>query len=288
MNASLAGITIVAALALAAAAPAQTGQSTSPRLDPSGTNLQPNYPASALPAREQGAIVLNVEVTESGKARGVRLLQSTGFLDLDRAAIDAVLGWHFIPATTDGKPAAGHVNERIVFAPPDSPASQASALATAVPYLPPSLTLTAGFMETVRQTRPLPCSHGSLMAMVKFDSHAHANSAAPRAVLELSAGSWHVAVAAMLAGMLESRAMLTYGNDDGVNVMGLQDAIPYHPTALIISWNPLGDVIVPLGPSDRRNTRMTPPVNFGFAVTSATATFSDIRLICWAPDVVVE
>lgn len=286
MNASLAGITIVAALALGAAAPAQTGQSTPPRLDPSGTNLQPNYPASALPAREQGAIVLNVEVTESGKARGVLLLQSTGFLDLDRAAIDAVLGWHFIPATTDGKPAAGHVNERIVFAPPDTLASQASALATAVPYLPPSLTLTAGFMETVRQAKPLPCSHGSLMAMVKFDSHAHAISAAPRAVLELSAGSEHVAVAAMLAGMMESRAMQRYQNDDRVEIVGLQDAVRYHPVALIISWNPLGDLIVNVGHSHK--VRMTPLVNFGFAVTSATATFSDLRLICWAPDVVVE
>lgn len=137
MKAALARMAIVAALALGAAAPVQTGQSTPPRLDPSGTNLQPNYPASALPGREQGAIILNVEVTESGKARGVLLLQSTGFLDLDRAAIDAVLGWHFIPATTDGKPAAGHVNERIVFAPPDAPASQASALGTVVPYLPP-------------------------------------------------------------------------------------------------------------------------------------------------------
>jgi len=288
MKAYLPGITIVVALGLTAAAQ-DAAPRTTPRLDPSGTNLQPNYPASALPAHEQGAIVLDVEVTETGKARGVLLLQSTGFLDLDRAAIDAVLGWRFIPATENGKPAVGHVNEKIVFAPPDAPASQAPASANVERYLPTSLTVTGGFDETVRQSKALPCSHGSLMAMVKFDSHAHAISAAPRAVLELSDGSQKVGVAAMLAGMLESRAMLEYVQDDDVEVVGLQDAVPYHPTALIVSWNPAGDVIADVGHDDSRKMRMIrPPTSFAFSVTSATATFSDPRLICWAPDVVVE
>jgi hypothetical protein len=124
------------------------------------------------------------------------------------------------------------------------------------------------------------------MAMVKFDSHAHALNASARAVLELSSDSEHVAAAAMLQGMMESRAMQRYQNDDRVEIVGLQDAVPYHPVALIISWNPLGDIVVNVGHSHK--VRMTPLVNFGFAATSATATFSDTRLICWALDVVVE
>src|SRR3954470_581969 len=77
--------------------------STRPHLDGSGANLQPNYPASALPAHEQGAVVVNAEVNETGRVRRLLLLQSTGFDDLDRAGIEAVLGWRFVPALENGK-----------------------------------------------------------------------------------------------------------------------------------------------------------------------------------------
>ncbi len=52
---------------------------------------------------EQGTVVLTVMVRSDGSAGDVEVKSSSGFPRLDRAAVDAVKTWRFVPATVDGK-----------------------------------------------------------------------------------------------------------------------------------------------------------------------------------------
>jgi protein TonB len=67
-------------------------------------NLPPAYPPEALSHGEQGRVLLSIQVAPSGRASAVDIVASSGFLILDDAARDAVLGWHFLPAAYAGKP----------------------------------------------------------------------------------------------------------------------------------------------------------------------------------------
>lgn len=58
----------------------------------------PRYPMSALRAHREGQVVLNVTVTPEGDVMGVAVGRSSGDLDLDRAAEDAVRRWRFAAA----------------------------------------------------------------------------------------------------------------------------------------------------------------------------------------------
>lgn len=53
---------------------------------------------------EQGTVMLRVLVKSDGSAGTVEVKISSNFPRLDQAAVDAVKNWHFIPATSDGKP----------------------------------------------------------------------------------------------------------------------------------------------------------------------------------------
>lgn len=91
---------------------------TKPRVDASGANMQPAYPATALPNREAGAVVIGALVREDGSVRQIALRHSSGYADLDTAAANAVMGWKFVPGTEDGKPVSAWANVQIVFTPP--------------------------------------------------------------------------------------------------------------------------------------------------------------------------
>ncbi len=67
-------------------------------------NHAPIYPVLSLRRREQGRVVLLVNVTADGRADTVQVATSSGFSALDRAAIDAVQQWRFVPATRGGTP----------------------------------------------------------------------------------------------------------------------------------------------------------------------------------------
>ncbi len=67
-------------------------------------NHAPLYPVAAMRRREQGRVVLDVDVTADGRADTVRVASSSGFPALDRAAIEAVRLWRFNPATRGGTP----------------------------------------------------------------------------------------------------------------------------------------------------------------------------------------
>lgn len=67
------------------------------------SNPSPVYPPQALLAGITGRVVLRVMVDESGAARRVNLLTSSGHEPLDAAALTAVRRWKFRPAQLDGK-----------------------------------------------------------------------------------------------------------------------------------------------------------------------------------------
>jgi periplasmic protein TonB len=62
----------------------------------------PRYPMAALRAQHEGQVVLNVTVTQDGDVTGVSVGHSSGDLDLDQAAEEAVRGWRF--AAADNRP----------------------------------------------------------------------------------------------------------------------------------------------------------------------------------------
>ena len=84
-------------------------------LDAKARNREPVYPPEAVRLAEQGAVVLMVHVSRQGLADGVDVLETSGFAVLDRAARDAVVRWHFLPAVSDGRPVPFDMTLRVVF-----------------------------------------------------------------------------------------------------------------------------------------------------------------------------
>lgn len=72
---------------------------TAPRFDAAYlNNPAPEYPRRSRRAGEAGKVVLRVLVTPEGSAGEVRLRDSSGFEQLDEAAIAAVRRWRFVAA----------------------------------------------------------------------------------------------------------------------------------------------------------------------------------------------
>jgi TonB family protein len=67
-------------------------------LDRAYPNYQPPYPDTAQVNGEQGDVVLKVRVNQDGHVRNIEVEKSSGFDDLDNAAIGGVLSWHYLPS----------------------------------------------------------------------------------------------------------------------------------------------------------------------------------------------
>lgn len=53
---------------------------------------------------QQGTVTLEITVGSEGKAKKVRVAQSSGHQSLDEAAAAAISKWRFVPATINGEP----------------------------------------------------------------------------------------------------------------------------------------------------------------------------------------
>ncbi|MET1161841.1 MAG: TonB family protein [Pseudoxanthomonas sp.] len=71
-----------------------------------GQTPPPRYPSEALRRGESGTVLVRVEVDATGAPAGVALVQRSGSRDLDRAAMEAVRKWRFMPAQRDGQAVA--------------------------------------------------------------------------------------------------------------------------------------------------------------------------------------
>jgi len=115
----------VAGVMAAPMAMAEDPNYSPPHIDNAYPNYQPPYPASAQVNGEQGAVVLHVQINGSGHIRKAQIETSSGFDDLDNAALEGVMGWHFVPAIHDGEPETDWTSVKIVFTQPTAvPATQ--------------------------------------------------------------------------------------------------------------------------------------------------------------------
>lgn len=107
------------------------------------------YPSSAVSAGEEGTVQVVVEVGVDGKAGDAKIYQSSGYRDLDAAALRSIAGWSFAPAMKDGKPMAQEVIVPVRFklvhdAARASPLLEAAAIASTVLRVLGSLILVVG------------------------------------------------------------------------------------------------------------------------------------------------
>lgn len=73
------------------------------------------YPASAVAAGEEGTVLVDVEVDAKGQAHHARIHQSSGYTDLDAAALQSMKRWSFRPATRNGEPMTQRVVVPVTF-----------------------------------------------------------------------------------------------------------------------------------------------------------------------------
>jgi protein TonB len=78
-------------------------------------NPEPDYPALARRRRQQGIVLLAVQVDAAGRPEQVEVQVSSGFASLDDAAVAAVKDWEFEPGRLDGQPVASRVEVPIQF-----------------------------------------------------------------------------------------------------------------------------------------------------------------------------
>ncbi len=76
---------------------------------------QPDYPADALRAHEEGEVRLQVALDALGNVEDVRIAGTSGSRTLDSAAMEAVRGWHFRPARHAGEAISGSTEVSVNF-----------------------------------------------------------------------------------------------------------------------------------------------------------------------------
>lgn len=79
------------------------------------SNPRPDYPDEARLQRQEGLVILSVEVGTDGRADDVAVTRSSGFPLLDHAALEAVRAWRFEPARAAGLPVSSRVDVPVRF-----------------------------------------------------------------------------------------------------------------------------------------------------------------------------
>jgi protein TonB len=94
---------------------------TPPHVDMTQPHPQ-EYPDASQLNGEEGTVLVGVYVRPNGRASKVRVEQSSGFSDLDNAAVESVFNWRFVPATRDGDTVSDWTRVNIVYQLPRAPA----------------------------------------------------------------------------------------------------------------------------------------------------------------------
>jgi TonB family protein len=79
------------------------------------TRPQPVYPVQALRAREQGTVLVLVQVDVNGHVSDARIVHRSGSNILDRAAPNEVRRWQFEPALHNGQPIVASVEVPVSY-----------------------------------------------------------------------------------------------------------------------------------------------------------------------------
>jgi TonB family protein len=78
-------------------------------------NPKPQYPKRARELGFEGLVVLYVKVSKIGKVKNIKILSSSGHTLLDKAALNALYQWSFIPAKIGYQITEGSITIRIRF-----------------------------------------------------------------------------------------------------------------------------------------------------------------------------
>jgi TonB family protein len=124
-------VSVCVGLALALSLSAGSALADSPaKVDRSQANPAPAYPDLAQTNGETGDVVIGVLVGSSGRPMKLRVDQSSGFSDLDNAAIEGAANWHYLPAIVNGDTSTSWMKVKIHFQPPEAPPATATPAAT--------------------------------------------------------------------------------------------------------------------------------------------------------------
>lgn len=97
---------------------------------PSIIHAPVQYPEASVSAREEGVAVVVAEIDTDGHVSEARIDTSSGYPDLDAAALRSIAGWTFKPAMKDGRPVAEWVKQPVDFRLSYSEPSSISRLST--------------------------------------------------------------------------------------------------------------------------------------------------------------
>lgn len=76
---------------------------------------KPPYPELSRERQEEGVVRLRLQLDAQGRLQSVKLLQSSGFVRLDRAAREAVTEWQFSPGVQNGQPVPATLDVPVYF-----------------------------------------------------------------------------------------------------------------------------------------------------------------------------
>jgi protein TonB len=92
---------------VAVAPPAAPAPNTVTATDLSSTRVAgktPRYPIESRRKHEQGVVTLSLTLATDGSVARIAVAQSSGFARLDKAALEAVRGWRWLPMLRAGQP----------------------------------------------------------------------------------------------------------------------------------------------------------------------------------------
>lgn len=78
-------------------------------------SAEPGYPEKARRNGWQGTARLRILISPQGQVDDVRVATSSGYAELDQAAVEAVRSWRFSPALQNDRPVAVWVTLPVVF-----------------------------------------------------------------------------------------------------------------------------------------------------------------------------
>ena len=78
-------------------------------------SIRPDYPKGARQRGEQGDVILEIRVTAEGTVDDVKVAESSGFAELDEAAVRAAKSAKFSPARSGRDPVASTARLRLQF-----------------------------------------------------------------------------------------------------------------------------------------------------------------------------
>ncbi|MCW5772172.1 MAG: energy transducer TonB [Rhodospirillaceae bacterium] len=75
----------------------------------------PRYPRISIAREEEGVVLVRALVNPAGTPQRVVVFRSSGYPNLDEAAIDAVRGWRFEPMVRGGRAVVAWVQVPVRF-----------------------------------------------------------------------------------------------------------------------------------------------------------------------------